>query len=159
MGEYFYYVNHDKQMRFSIGVFGSNYKFGGIGSGLEAKAFCLLLTKSHKTKIFNLPFAGSWIGDRVACVGDEHKSWQQCRQYKNVTANIIVMLCQIEDIAEELIQRSRADDYLFVQIAHLILSQELPNLADRFTAIFGEQWVQRYEEVYRRHPYFEIGCV
>lgn len=157
MGEYFHYVNHDKQMRFSIGVFGSNRKFGGIGCGLEAKAFCLLLTTSRKTE--RLTFAGSWAGDRVVCIGDEHKSWQQCQQYKDVTAHIIVMLCEIDDIADRLIQIASFDDYMFVQIAHLILSQKLPQVADRFATAFGETWMQRYEETYRRHPYFEVECI
>jgi hypothetical protein len=157
MSEYFHYVNHNKQMRFSIGVFGSNQKFGGLGCGLEAKAFCLLLTKSYKTK--SLTFAGSWAGDSVACVGDEHKLWQQCRQYKNVTANIIVMLYGIDDIADQLIQIASFNDYIFVQIAHLILSQRLPKMADKFAATFGEAWVQYYEEIYRKNPSFEIDGI
>ncbi|MGL5077272.1 MAG: hypothetical protein ACRDBG_15795, partial [Waterburya sp.] len=51
MGEYFYYANHDKKLKFEIGLDVENCKFSGIGYVLGTRAFCLLLTESQHYKL------------------------------------------------------------------------------------------------------------
>ena len=47
MGEYFYYANYDKRLKFGISLSKSGDKFSSISYCLlSTRAFCLLLTKS-----------------------------------------------------------------------------------------------------------------
>ena len=74
MGEYFAYANHDKKLKFDIGLGAENIKFSGIGLVLGTRAFCLLLTESqHYQRNYSHTPIGSWIGDRVSCIGDYAK--------------------------------------------------------------------------------------
>ena len=147
MGEYFEYVNHDKRLLFSIGFDGCNNKFSGIGYNIGARAFCLLLTQSdHFCKIYNHTLLGSWIGDKVSCIGDESLWEYEYDSYRDITANIIVMLYQI-DGAENLIQQPASCNDFFIQIGYLILTKQFTDILSAFEANFTNNWTKRYKDI------------
>ena len=149
MGEYFEYANHDKKLKFGIGLGGENIKFSGIGYTLGTRAFCLLITESnHFQKVYNHTPIGSWNGDRVSCIGDYTK-WHEdgsISSYRDITANMIVMLYQI-DGAERLIELASNHDYFFVQLAYLIFTNQFTDLVSEFERNFGKEWTKKYKTI------------
>ena len=131
MGEYFAYANHDKKLKFDISLNTGNVKFSGIGYAFGTRAFCLLLTESkHYQKAYNHTLIGSWIGDRISCIGDQTKWHYPESSYQDITANIILMLYQI-DGAQRLIEIASQKDYFFVQLACLIFTKQLTDFVSK----------------------------
>ena len=156
MGEYFQYVNHNKKLLFSIGFDGRNNKFSGIGYNLGARAFCLLLTQSdHFCKVYNHTLLGSWVGDKVSCMGDQSVWEYESDSYQNITANIILMLHQI-DGGEKLIQRATYCNNFFIQIGYLILTQQFTDILPAFEANFGSDWTKRYKNILTSSYYGQV---
>ena len=112
MGEYFYYANHDRKLLFDIGINAFNIKFSGIGRvSIANRAFCLLLTQTSHDR-YSHTLIGSWIGDRVSISGDYSEWYNEFDRYRNITANMILMLYQV-DGAESLIEAAKTNDYFF----------------------------------------------
>ena len=152
MGEYFYYANHDRKILFDIGLNAFNLKFSGIGrNGIASRAFCLLLTQqSHD--LYSHTLIGSWIGDRVTISGDYSEWYNEFDSYQNVTANMILMLYQI-DGAEYLIETAKSYDELFLQIGYLIFSNQFPAISSDFNQAFGDSWSKKYKQLLEKYPY------
>lgn len=147
MGEYFEYVNHTKKLKFDIGLNAQNNKFSGIGQNLGSRAFCLLLTKSDRfNQVYNHTLIGSWIGDEVSCIGDQTKWNHEHNSYQDITANIIVMLYQI-DGSEKLIAISNECNSLFVQLAYLIFTKQFIYIMNEFEDAFGKEYGKKYKEI------------
>ena len=156
MGEYFYYANHDRKLKFEIGLVANAIKFSGIGRGLGARAFCLLLTESkHRQKVYRKTLIGSWVGDFVSCIGDETKWHYEESSYQDITANIIVMLYQI-DGEEKLIEVATRDEHFFVQIAYLIFTNQFTDLLPEFERCFGKEWTKKYKAIVEEHSYYAV---
>jgi hypothetical protein len=153
MGEYFHYVNHDKEMRFYIDAFGGSVRFDGVGFGLGARAFCLLLTKSNdRGKKYKRTWMGTWSGDRVSCMGDHGKLGDIYTHYKDVTANVLIMLYEV-DGPEILMKNAKRDDELFLQIVYLYYAQKLPGIQEYIEMSFGEDWEKRYETLLEKNQF------
>ena len=101
------------KLKFSISLSKSGVKFSGIGyCPLSTRAFCLLLTKSdHFNRVYRHTLVGSWIGDHVSCIGDQTKWDYDYDSYLDISANVIVMLYQI-DKEEQLIESASSEDKL-----------------------------------------------
>jgi hypothetical protein len=156
MGEYFYYANHDKKLKFQIGLDVENCKFSGIGSVLGTRAFCLLLTESqHYQQIYSNTLIGSWIGDQVSCIGDETQWHHGESNYTNINANIIVMLYQI-DGTEQLIEAASKYDNFFVQIAYLIFTKQFSDILPKFEQNFGKEWAKKYKNILENNYYGKV---
>lgn len=156
MGEYFYYANHDKRLKFDIGLEATNNKFSGIGYGLGARAFCLLLTQWDDSKLkYHDTLIGSWIGDRVSCIGDYTKWNYEYSSYQTITANIIVMLYQI-DGTKELIELAKIVDGFFVQLAYLIFTEQFVYILPEFERQFGKEWSKRYKQILQNGHYGRV---
>ncbi|MEM7591957.1 MAG: hypothetical protein AAF383_10655 [Cyanobacteria bacterium P01_A01_bin.83] len=152
MGEYFYYINHDKRQLFDIGLNAYNIKFSGIGwNGIATRAFCLIMTQSSHDR-YSHTLIGSWIGDRVTISGDYSKWDQEFDAYQNITANMIQMLYQI-DGGEILIEAANTNDYLFLQIGYLIFSNQFTAIASEFNQSFGDNWSRKYKQLLEKYPY------
>ena len=154
MGEYFYYANHDKRLLFDIGLNAFNVKFSGIGwNSVSTRGFCLLLTKSdYRNRIYSHTLIGSWIEDYVSIIGDESKWDYEYDSYRNITANIIMMLYQI-DGAEDLIETAKSYDELFLQLAYLIFTNQFTELSPEFDRAFGDSWSKKYKQLLEKYPY------
>ena len=149
MGEYFEYANHDKKLKFDIGLGAENEKFSGIGLVMGTRAFCLLLTESKRIqKVYSHTLIGTWVGDRVSCIGDYTKRYEDgsISSYRDITANAIVMLYQI-DGAERLIDLASRNDYFFVQLGYLICTNQFNNLLSDFEGSFGREWTKKYKTI------------
>ena len=165
MGEYFAYANHDKRLKFDIGLGAENEKFSGIGRVLGTRAFCLLLTESHDyQKLYSHTLIGSWLGERVSCIGDHTKWPHEYSSYRDITANAIVMLYQI-DGAERLIEIASKNDYLFVQLAYLIFSNQLTrflsefdhkSFVSEFENKLGKEWTKKYKAILEIRYYHRV---
>lgn len=154
MGEYFKYTNHSKKLKFNIGLNAYKDKFSGIGLTLGARAFCLLLTQSdHFNKVYSHTLIGSWIGDKVSCIGDETVWDYEYNSYQDITANIIVMLYQI-DGAEELIEASTKCNSFFVQLAYLIFTRQFTDIVPEFESTFGKEWSKKYKNILQKKQYY-----
>ena len=69
MGVYYYYVNHSKRELFPVDCFGGPVKRNGIGRGLGARAFALMLVEQY----------GRWVNDEVVVLGDDNRDdWLEC---------------------------------------------------------------------------------
>lgn len=154
MGEYFYYVNHDRKLLFDIGLNAFNDKFSGIGcNGIATRAFCLLLTQTSYCR-YSKTLVGSWIGDRVIISGDYSEWHNEFDSYQNITANAILMLYQI-DGAEMLIESAKTNDYLFLQIGYLIYSHQLSAISSEFKDAFGDLWGKKYKQLLEKYSYYQ----
>ena len=152
MGEYFYYVNNDRRQLFDIGLGAFNDKFSGIGcNGIANRAFCLLLTQSSHDR-YTHTLIGSWIGDRIAIIGDYSKWQDNFDTYQNITGNMIQMLYQI-DGAEMLIEAAKTNDCFFLQIGYLIFTNQFAIIKSEFRKSFGDNWSRKYKQLLEKHPY------
>ncbi len=157
MGEYFYYANHDKKLKFSVSLSQCSDKFRGISyCHLSTRDFCMMLTKSdHFNYVNRHTLIGSWIGNRVSCIGDQTRWNYDDASYLNISANVIVMLYQI-DGEEQLIKTASEDDVLFVQLAHLIFTRQLVDILPAFRSRFGAEWTKRYKQILQEHFYYHV---
>lgn len=162
MGEYFHYVNHTKRLRFSNSDLGGAIKFVSIGIGLAARAFCLLLTRSHDHGPSCQPFGlGAWIGNNVECIGDHGALSVEYADYEIVTANIIIFLYNI-DGPDDLIRTAKDEPAFLVQLAHLAnTGQSLPLTQDLEHA-FGADWRKQVKQIsqdYRGYPIYDVASI
>ena len=154
MGEYFTYANHDKKLKFDISLNTGNVKFSGIGYAFGTRAFCLLLTESKDyQKLYSHTLIGSWIGDQTEWHYPESS-------YQDITANIILMLYQI-DGTERLIEIATQDDHFFVQLAYLIFTKQLTDFVSEefvseFEQNFGTEWAKKYKTILETHSYYRV---
>ncbi len=157
MGEYFYYANHDKKLKFSISLSQYGDKFRSISyCPLSTRAFCLLLTKSdHFNYVYRHTLIDSWIGDRVSCIGDQTRWDYDYDSYLNISANVIVMLYQI-DGEEQLIETASKDNALFVQLAHLIFTRQFVDILPAFKNRFGADWTRKYKQILQEYSYYHV---
>lgn len=152
MGEYFYYVNHDRKLLFDVGLNAFGVKFSTIGrNGIAYRAFCLLLTQTSHDR-YSHTLVGTWIGDRVTISGDYSQWYEEFDSYHNITANMILMLYQI-DGAEYLIEAAKRSEELFIQIGYLIFSNQLPRISSDFDLAFSDSWSKKYKQLLEKYPY------
>lgn len=150
MGEYFYYANHDRKLLFDIGLNAFNIKFSGIGrNGIANRTFCLLLTQPSHGR-YSHTLIGSWISDRVNIIGDYSESYKEFDSYQNITANMILMLYQI-DGAEPLVEAAKTNDYFFLQISYLIFTSQFTVILSEFNQAFGDSWSKNYKQLLEEH--------
>ena len=138
MGIYYYYVNHTKQELFPVDCFGGPIKRNGIGRGLGARAFALMLNEDN----------GRWVTDDVAVVGDDHRDdWLEIREnYTDITANAILLVVA-EGGIDEVLDEAKSDDHVFMQLCHMITTGQTPELRDRFVDRFGTNFSSKYQSL------------
>ena len=152
MGECFYYVNHDRKLFFDVGLTVFNANFSGIGwSSIATRAFCLLITQCSHDK-YSHTLVGSWVGDKVHIIGDYSRWEHDFELYQNITANVILMLYQI-DGAEQLIETAKTNDYFFIKIGYLIFTNQFTEILPDLNRHFGDNWSKKYKQLLEQYPY------
>ena len=138
MGVYYYYANHTKREMFPVDCFGGPIKHNGIGRGLGARAFALMLQENH----------GRWVNDKVVVLGDDHREdWIEIRDsYTNISANAILTVADAGGL-EEVLEFAEADERLFMQLCHLIITDQTPNWQSQFEERFGAGYQSRYQKL------------
>jgi|GEM_PF-2174989 len=156
MGEYFHYVNHDKQLQYGVGNIGGEDKFNGIGRGLGARCFGLLLSQPNdRAGRLVDTMVGSWIGDRVECIGDHGKQHDEFVGYQNITANVMLMLLRV-DGPKELLEVAQKDDNVFAQLVYLMTKNALLEFRTPIEQNLGADWGKRYKYLRKEQPWIEV---
>ncbi len=160
MGEYFSYVNHSKQLYFGTDLIAHNPKFSGIGHTIGTRAFELLLVlpEGHNPRCTQHPLIGSWIGDKVAIIGDQGKAGDFCQKYQDITANMIVLLYKVNG-AEYLLEIAKKNKYFFAALGYMISTNQLPEIASDFEHEFGEYWMKRHKEDLREYAPYNLYLI
>jgi hypothetical protein len=135
MGVYYYYVNHSKKELLPIDSFGGAIKWNGIGRGLGARAFALMMVEN----------GGRWSGDRVAVVGDDnHSDWNSIKEtYRDVMANAILSIISYDGF-EEILDIAARESSVYMQLSHMITTRQAPELREMFIERFGPSFAKTY---------------
>ena len=138
MGVYYYYVNHSKRELFPVDCFGGPIKHNGIGRGLTARALALMLLEHH----------GRWAKDEVVVLGDDHHDdWHEIKQgYTDVSANAILTIA-VADGFEEILECADTDNKLFMQLCHMMTTNQIPQWQHCFLEHFGKDYSKKYREL------------
>jgi hypothetical protein len=115
---------------------------------------------------------GCWAGDPLFIVTDDTKPrWSAALldgpasgmadydvlqlAYTDVTYPVVAGLGQRDDLAEELVQRGEASDTFFLELATVLMHYEAPALQVCFLRTFGQNWRQRFNQVWGRNAWWK----
>ena len=152
MGVYYYYVNHSKRELFPVDCFGGPIKRNGIGRGLGARAFALMLVEQY----------GRWVNDEVVVLGDDNRDdWLELRhEYTDITANAILTVADagltVADAGgiDEVLDCAESDDSVFMQLCHLITTGQTPEFNDPFVKRFGAGFAKKYQTLCKERTHW-----
>lgn len=92
---------------------------------------------------------GRWAGDAVAVIGDTNDKWVQYHEeFADLTADVILFMVAwdgfdvVGDAAEN-------DSILFMQLAHLVVTRQAPDLEPHMRRRFGNRFWERYKDMCR----------
>ena len=150
MGTTYHYANLTRREWFPADALGGNPKFAGLGLGLTARAFSLLLVRVATPAPDADPVrVGRWSGDAVAMVGDTDPEWSRYRdEFADLSADVIVLVFGCDGLGE-LGEAADGDDALFAQLCHLAVTRQAPELEPHLKERFGVNFVKRYRDVCR----------
>ena len=145
MGVYYYYVNHSKRELFPVDCFGGPVKRNGIGRGLGARAFALMLVEQY----------GRWVNDEVVVLGDDNRDdWLELRhEYTDITANATLTVADAGGI-DEVLDCAESDDSVFMQLCHLITTGQTPEFNDPFVKRFGAGFAKKYQTLCKERTHW-----
>jgi hypothetical protein len=151
MGVYFHYANYSKRERFIASALGGGLKRGCLSHTLASRAFHLLLLDEPARASKDV---GRWKGDSIAIVGDEIlPDWEQfTREFADIEANAILLVLN-EDGFEIIGDAAEKDSGLFMELCHLIVTRQAPDLERYMKERFGDSYLRRYKELCGRKPF------
>lgn len=152
----YHYANLSKQEWFSASAFGGSGDRHGLGSNLTARAFELLLVWGYHQQRKQDPIAfGRWADDSIAIVGDTDDKWlEYLKQFADLYVDLIPLIHRHDGFAG-LGEAAAKDDRLYVQICHLIFTQQAMELEGAMKERFGTNFRQRYKDLLPRLQHFE----
>ena len=146
MGANYSYYNLTKRERFSCDALGGNSRRPGCGRDLTSRAFHLLLidtTRFPKTIGVELE---QWSGDSICLLTDTDVDWTRYEQeFADISADLILLVLR-RDGYETIGEAAEVDDHLFMQICHLAVTKQAPELEPHLKEQFGTNWRQRYKD-------------
>ena len=146
MGVSYHYVNRARREHFAASALGGGDKRAALGRTLAARAFHLMLLPDHP--------AGRWAGDPITLLGDSDPGWNEIRDhYTDVRAHAIRAVFE-EDGFAPLGEAAATSDGLFMSLAHLALTRQLPALDDGLRAAFGADYPKHYARLCDTRPWF-----
>lgn len=96
MGVYFQYINDSKRQMLCIDPTGQHIKRYALGHNIGSRLLHLLLLDdpNEQSGFPQLPFLGTWIGDRIYVGGDDYTPnfASICREYDDIGRNMIELL-------------------------------------------------------------------
>jgi hypothetical protein len=139
MGVRYYYVNLTKREWLPIDALGGDVRIGAIGYTRSARVFELMLVDS--------PVPGRWCRDSITIVGDGGSEWLQMRdEYADITANAIVLF-HADDGFAQLGQLAEYDERFFMELCHLVVTKQAPELELPLREKFGKAYLTRYKQL------------
>jgi hypothetical protein len=156
MGTTYHYASLTKREWFPTDALGGNPKLGGLGLNLTARGFDLLLVRGQAPAVAaDLVCAGRWSGDAVAIIGDTDEEWLRYNdEFADLTADVILLVAardgfdRIGDAAEE-------DSGLFMQLCHLVVTRQAPELEPQMRQRFGTRFWSRYQDLCHERSWFK----
>ncbi len=178
MGQYFKIVNPAKKQFLDAIRFRENIKASGVLGGYHAVAVAFLVCNIDQVRdgwgapIYSFgELAGSWCGDPVFIVSDDHGkadefgiktstegnpdrnlSWMAKEEFEDISYRAIAMLCNgREDIAEELAQRAASGispDRDLVDLGNVIFNVGCESLERAVAKEYGVEWVSQYKKAW-----------
>ena len=169
MGVNYIVTNLTKRQYFDPDFVGGseNTKWHSILLGNSAHALAHLLTLDHQLGFHLTP----WIGDRFFLVGDSDGSivpkelvnlrkhedespwWTIKNSFADISLNLIAQMCTASDMLEDFLDGALRNNYTFVNLAHVFIYLDAPEIQSTFVARFGSDWRKRYNEVAKTIPW------
>ena len=156
MGTTYHYANLTKKEWFSTDALGGSAKLSSLGLNLTARGFDLLLVHGPAPAMLNAPVrAGRWAGDAVAIIGDTDDNWLQYNdEFADLTADVILLVVS-HDGFDRVGAAAEEDSSLFMQLCHLVVTGQAPDLEPYMRQRFGTRFWQRYKDLYRERSSFK----
>ena len=152
MGVYYHYANFTRRERFGVDAVGGGIKLSNLGYTLASRAFHLFLAGSSGRKEDTPRHGlGRWAGDSVAIVGDDLvPDWEQFKaEFTDIEANAILVVFRADGF-EEIGAVAQGDTRLFMQLCHLAVTRQVPELEPHLKQTFGGRYLARYKELCQR---------
>ncbi len=93
--------------------------------------------------------AGRWAGDAVAIIGDTDDNWLQYNdEFVDLTADVILLVIS-RDGFDRVGSTAEEDSSLFMQMCHLVVTHQAPDLEKHMRERFGTRFWQRYKDLCR----------
>ena len=146
MGANYSYFNLTKRQRFSCDALGGNSRRPGCGRDLTSRAFHLLLIDTARYLKTNEMELKQWHGDSICLLTDTDDDWTRYEQeFADITADLILLVLH-RDGYETISEAAEIDNRLFMQICHLAVTKQAPELEPHLKEQFGSNWRQRYKD-------------
>lgn len=149
MGVYYHYANFTRRERFGVDAVGGGNKLSNLCYTLASRAFHLFLVDSSGRKEDTPRHGlGRWAGDSVAIVGDDlMPDWEGFKaEFTDIEANAILVVFRADGF-EQIGDVARRDSRLFMQLCHLAVSRQVPDLDPQLKQAFGGRYLARYKEL------------
>jgi hypothetical protein len=175
MSQYFKIVNPIKRQYIDALRFSENIKASGYMSGYHAVAVALLICHAAEVAHHYGPLAGSWYGDPVIAVGDDHGQPDQYgvktstktdpernlnqmarEEFEDISYQAIAMLCLGRDgFTAEIAAKAAAapSHHLFVQLGNVVMLVGCEPLQEALAGAFGGEWRKLYQREYSKHSH------
>lgn len=151
------YANLTKREWFDVSALGGGSADRTLGMSLTARAFELLLVRDRggggdgaadRHRIGNPVEFGRWADDSIAIIGDTDDGWTRCRaEFADLYADLIPLVFRRDGFAA-LGDAADANDRLYVQLCHLVFTQQATQLEAAMVERFGRNYRRRYEAAY-----------
>jgi hypothetical protein len=152
MGVDYHYANLTKREWFAADTFGENSKQSGLGCGLSARAFQLLLLRRELASVSKFD-VGRWSTDSVTLIGDNHKEFEKYEEdFADVSADVIVMVYAFDGF-EEIAEAAGKSKNLFMELCHLVVTHQKQSLERHLIQHFGANYRQHYSELCKQRPF------
>jgi len=103
MGQYFYVVNLDKKECLNAHSFGDGLKLFEIACSSCGTMTALALLTCTDTE----RGIGTWLGDRIAIVGDYSDQWDEVQTYTDISYDIIRKMCEDPYLCRQMTARKQ----------------------------------------------------
>lgn len=155
MGTNYHYANLTKREWFEADAFGENSKRSGLSYGLSSRALHLLLLGDGSTAATSPINVGRWSSDSITLIGDNDNAWERYNQeFVDIAADVI-MLVFAHDGFEPIAEAAERSNHLFMQLCHLVVTQQALSLERHMKEHFGSNFRQRYSDFCKQNrPFF-----
>jgi hypothetical protein len=156
MGTTYHYASLTRREWFPTDALGGSPKVGGLGLNLTARGFELLLVRGHAPAAADSRVrTGRWSGDAIAIIGDTDDDWLRYNdEFADLTADVILLVASLDGF-ERIGDAAEEDGGLFMQLCHLVVTRQAPELEPHLRQRFGARFWSRYQDLCRERSWFK----
>jgi hypothetical protein len=147
MSATYHYANLSKREWFDAASLGGNPKRSGLGYHLASRAFELLLIDGcQRSEIYDPVRPGRWAGDSILIVSDKNDRWLEYHDtFMCLNADVFLLL-HASDGFDAIAEAADRYPQVFLQLAHLVVTHQVPGLEWHMKQRYGTNLYQRYQE-------------